>query len=148
MDSYSDSMTLREARTEYFRRHGFDETSYTANWVLLKAGRFRFGFPNTTGRKAVVRRHDLHHVLTGYAANWTGEGEIAAWELASGCRWHYTAWVLNFGAMAIGLCIAPRAVVAAFRKGRREDNLYAREWSENWLDQPLGKMRRELKIER
>lgn len=140
-------VTLREGREAYFRANGFSEKGYQDRWVTFKAGPLRFCVPNTKGRVAAVRRHDLHHVLTGYEATWTGEAEIAAWELASGCGRFHAAWVLNFAAAAIGLVIAPGAVAKAWRRGRRSDNLYLREWSDAWLDRKVVDVRRELRIE-
>ena len=142
----NEQLTLRQARAQYFERSGFDETSYSDKWVQLRAGPLRFAFPNTAARVRAVRRHDLHHVLTGYEATWTGEAEIAAWELASGCGRFYAAWILNLAAAAIGLVIAPHAVIRAWKKGRREENFYAREWNDAWLDRSVGDVRKELRI--
>ena len=141
------SVTLREARARYFARAGFDERSYTERWVRLAVlGRPLLAFPNTAGRVRAVRLHDLHHVLTGYDTSWTGEGEIAAWELASSCRDHWAAWVLNASAALIGLLIAPRRVLRALARGRRERNLYDSEYSDALLDETLGAMRARLGI--
>ena len=46
--------------------------------MRLAFGPVRFAFPNTAGRVRAVRYHDLHHVVTGYATDWTGEAEIGA----------------------------------------------------------------------
>ena len=144
--SDSSELTLREGRESYFRANGFSEKGYSEKWVPLSAGPFRFGFPNTKARVSAVKRHDLHHVLTGYEATWVGEAEIAAWELASGCGRFYAAWILNVAAATIGLVISPRMLVKAWRKGRQEENLYSREWSDAWLDQKVSDVRRELRI--
>lgn len=64
--------------------------------------------------------HDLHHVATGYGTTLVGEAEIGAWELASGCRHYYVAWILNLGAVVTGLFLAPRRVVRAFQRGWRQ----------------------------
>jgi hypothetical protein len=141
-----DDVSLREGRDAYFRANGFSESGYLDRWVSFKVGPLRFRIPNTQARVAAVRRHDLHHVLTGYEATWTGEAEIAAWELASGCRSFHAAWILNIAAAAIGLVIAPGAVAKAWRKGMRESNLYSREWTDAWLERKVGDMRRELCI--
>src|SRR5215472_405396 len=134
---YSDKSTIREARAEYFARSGFPpDGGYAEAWVRLKArGVTVFVFPNTNARRRAVRLHDIHHVLTGYDTSWVGEAEIAAWELASGCGRYRAAWILNLQAMAIGLVIAPRRVLAAFRRGRKSDNLYAGAWSDDLLEQ-------------
>jgi hypothetical protein len=138
-------LTLREARAQYFLRAGFDERSYTDRWVRLSVfGRPLLAFPNTAGRVRAVKLHDLHHVLTGYDTSWTGEGEIGAWELASGCRAHWAAWYLNFWAALIGLFVAPRRVLRAFARGRREHNLYGQELSDALLGESLGALRARL----
>ena len=148
MTSYADHLTIREARSAYFARSGFaDDGGYGDRWVRLKAGGVTvFAFPNTATRVRSVRLHDIHHVLTGYDTTWVGEAEIGAWELASGCRHHYPAWILNLGALAIGALLWPRRVVAAFRRGRNSGNLYAGEFSEDLLARTVGELRRELRL--
>ena len=141
------SLTLREARAQYFLRAGFDERSYADRWVRLRVfGLPLLAFPNTAGRVRAVKLHDLHHVLTGYDTSWAGEGEIGAWELASGCRDHWAAWALNGSAALIGLLIAPGRVLRAFARGRRERNLYAQELSDALLGETLGALRARLGI--
>jgi hypothetical protein len=141
------SLTLREARARYFERAGFDQGSYTDRWVRLAVfGLPLLAFPNTAGRVRAVKLHDLHHVLTGYDTSWTGEGEIAAWELASGCRDHWAAWALNAAAALIGVFVAPRRIQRAFARGRRERNLYDVEFSDALLEEPLGALRARLGI--
>jgi hypothetical protein len=147
MTPYADGLTLRAARAEYFARSGFDESSYSQRWVPLQAGPLRLWMPNTAARVRAVRLHDLHHVVTGYDTSWTGEGEIGAWEVASGCAGHLAAWHLNLLAMAIGLAIAPRAVFAAFVRGRRARNLYREAFDERLLGETVGAMRRRLGLD-
>jgi len=130
--SYPDTLTIREARARYFALNGFGEGGYDARWVRLQAGPIAISFPNTAARVRAVRLHDVHHVVTEYDTTWTGEAEIGAWEIASGCADHYAAWVLNLLAMAIGLVLAPRRVFAAFIRGRRSANLYR-----TIVDEPL-----------
>jgi hypothetical protein len=78
--------TLREARARCFRENGIDEDGgYARKWVK-KLGPVPVLFPNTSGRRAALLPHDLHHVATGYGTTLVGEAEIGAWELASGCR--------------------------------------------------------------
>jgi len=139
-----DDLTLREARGLYFARAGFDASSYTARWVRLQAGPLPLFFPNTAARVRAVRLHDLHHVVTGYDTSWTGEAEIAAWELASGCAGHLAAWHLNLLAMAIGLVVAPGATFRAFVRGRRSRNLYREPYGDALLAETVGATRRRL----
>ena len=143
------TLTLREGREGYFERSGI-EPGYDARWVTLRAGGIPvLAFPNTAARVRAVRFHDLHHVVTGYDTSWTGEAEIAAWEIATGCGSFAAAWLLNLGAFAVGLCIAPRAVFRAFARGRHSANLYHRgEWSEALLDGGVAELRAELGLDR
>jgi hypothetical protein len=139
------TLATREARERYFRENGFGEDGgYGARWVKFRMGPLRFAIPNTPARVRAVRYHDLHHVVTGYATDWTGEGEIGAWELASGCAGFVAAWVLNLYALAIGLVVAPRAMWRAFVRGRHTRNLYRTPWSEGLLDAPVRELRARL----
>ena len=147
MPSYDSALSLREARDQYFAANGLGAGGYEDPWVHLAAGPIRFAFPNTAGRVYAVRFHDLHHVVTGYATDWTGEAEIGAWEVATGCRNLVAAWVLNLYAMQLGLWFAPRTVWRAFARGRHTRNLYAERWSESLLDETVGAMRGRLALE-
>ena len=148
MTRYGDTLSVREARARYFRDNGFGEDGgYGAAWVKLQMGPLTLPLPNTPQRVRAVRFHDLHHVVTGYATDWTGEAEIAAWEIASGCADHHAAWLLNLWAMAIGLVIAPGRVWRAFVRGRRSRNLYREPWSEALLEPRVGELRARLGLD-
>ncbi len=123
MTTYENELSMADARQRYFTSNGFDG-SYSERWVKLKAGPIALYLPNAPGRVRAVKLHDLHHVATGYQTTWTGEAEIAAWEIASGCGRFFWAWLLNLSALAIGVTIARRAVFRAFVRGRHTRNLY------------------------
>jgi len=60
----------------------------------------------------------LTHLITGYETSWVGEGEIAAWELASGFPAKmWIGYIYPPITFAIGLLLAPRKVFHAFKKG-------------------------------
>jgi len=144
---YSDSERVHDARRRYFSDNAFgDDGGYGSSWVKLKLGPIPFGLPNTAARKRAVPLHDLHHVATGYATDWTGEGEISAWEIASNCRHHTAAWLLNLGAFSFGLVIAPRRAYRAFIRGRHSDNLYRGEFGEGLLALSVGELRARLRL--
>jgi hypothetical protein len=141
------ALPLRQARAEYFAASGFlPDGGYGDRWVKLRIGRFFIPFPNTAARVRAVKLHDLHHVLTGYTTTWAGEAEIGAWEIASGCGRHFPAWLLDFGALAIGLVLAPVRVFRAFVRGRHSGNLYGGEFQEPMLERTVGSLRQELAI--
>jgi hypothetical protein len=146
---YADGSTVRAARAEYFAANGFSDASYNDSWVTLgKLGPIPLTFPNSTSRKRAVPLHDLHHVATGYTTTWTGEAEIAAWELAGGCGKHLAAWVLNSFAMTYGLVIAPRRIYRAFKRGRKSRTLYQSGWEDSLLDLTVGELREKLALDR
>ncbi|HKA52158.1 MAG TPA: hypothetical protein VKJ47_00705 [Candidatus Binatia bacterium] len=147
MAVYPDALTVGEARARYFAANGFAESGYEARWVRLQAGPVPLFIPNTSARARAVRFHDLHHVATGYDTTWTGEAEIGAWEVASGCAHHYAAWVLNLQALAVGLLINPGAVFRAFLRGRHSRNLYRKVFSDSLLAPTVGEMRRRLHLD-
>jgi hypothetical protein len=137
--------TLREARAHYFRQNGIDEDGgYARKWVTIKLGPVPVLIPNTTGRRAALLPHDLHHVATGYGTTLVGEAEIGAWELASGCRHYYAAWILNLGAVVTGLFLAPRRVVRAFQRGWRCTNLYHLGVDADWPEETVSRLRQRL----
>jgi hypothetical protein len=139
--SYTPEMTMRAARDLYFEVNGFGaDGGYAEPWVDFKLGPVPLPFPNTAGRVAAVKFHDLHHVLTGYETNATGEFEISAWELGSGCASFPAAWVINHGGLASGLVAAPRRIFAAYVRGRRSRSLYG-ETFEPLLEAKVGEMR-------
>jgi hypothetical protein len=143
--AYADSLSLRDARRVYFDANQFPaDGGYSARWVKVKIGPFPFAFPNTKGRVEAVRYHDLHHVATGYDTDFTGEGEIGAWEVATGCRGFVAAWWLNLIAMTIGFVKAPRRIFDAFVRGRHTRNLYGERFDDALLADTVGGLRARL----
>ena len=76
---------MRDSRRTYFEKNAFGvDGGYEDAWVDFKLGPIPFPFPNSAPRVRAVKFHDLHHVLTGYDTNFTGEVEISAWEIGAG----------------------------------------------------------------
>jgi hypothetical protein len=144
---YEDQWTVSQARTRYFEANGFGDGGYDDDWVRFKVGPVPIAIPNTDGRKAAVPLHDLHHVATGYDTDLAGEGEIAAWELASGCRQVPAAWVLNVLAVWPVLFYALPRVHRAFLRGRRTRNLYDAPMDDALLDLHVGELRDRLGLD-
>ena len=139
--SYRDDMTMRAARDRYFEVNGFGKDGgYDDAWVDFKLGPIPMPFPNTAGRIKAVKFHDLHHILTGYDTNATGEFEISAWEIGAGCRSMPAAWVINMGGLAAGTISSPRRILAAFVRGRRSQSLYG-ETFDPLLDRTVADVR-------
>ncbi|MFN2563467.1 MAG: hypothetical protein ABR499_00475 [Gemmatimonadaceae bacterium] len=143
---YDDSTTLAAARAAFFEHAGLGgDGGYGAAWVRVEAKPFPFSFPNTRGRVAAAKLHDLHHIATEYDTDWTGEAEIGAWEIAGGCGAYGWAWVLNLGAFLVGMVRSPRRLFAAFVTGRRARNLYHSGFPDGRLTEvTVGMLREQL----
>ena len=149
MSCYPDAMSLRDARALFFERGNLGEDGgYSSRWVRVESKPVAFYFPNCRSRVAAARLHDLHHIAAEYETDWAGEAEIAAWEIASGCTHYYIAWILNLGAFAVGLIVAPKSLFRAFVRGRRaRTNLYHTGFSELQLNEvTVGMLRARLAV--
>jgi hypothetical protein len=148
--NYEPMMSVHEARSRYFADNAFgDDGGYDDRWVTLyKLGPIPLGFPNTAGRIAAVRYHDLHHLATGYDTDMLGESEIAAWELASGCTRFPAAWVLNSLALPVGVLRNRARIERAFARGCRTRNLYGEPVVDELLGERLGALRERLGMHR
>lgn len=141
-----DTRSAAEALGDFLAANGFTVESYDAPTVAIPIGPVMIPLPNTEGRKAVVRLHDLHHVATGYGTDLIGEAEIGAWELRAGCT-NLAAHVYNGMAVLLGLVLAPRRVWRAFRRARGMRTLYRLGLPyEEVLALPLSELRRRLGI--
>src|SRR5205823_1238591 len=109
---YAPEMTLGEARADYFERAGFGvDGGYDEFWIKVKVWRLPIWLPNTKGRVAAVKLHDLHHVLTEYPTTWSGEAEISGWEIGSGgVNRYWAGWWLDLMGVAQGLVVNPRGL--------------------------------------
>ena len=141
--------TLRDGLAAYFAANGLPaDGGYEKRWVTIRVGAVPvFAFPNTAGRRRIVRAHDLHHVLIGHRTDVKGEGEIAAWEIGAGVR---DRTALRLGLRVLGFALArwPAALFEAFRRGRSSRHLLERPVDDALLARSLGEVRHELGIDR
>jgi len=147
MVRYADNLSLLAARDLFFENANLGpDGGYAARWVRVETKPVPFYFPNWPARVKAARLHDLHHIAAEYETDWTGEAEIAAWEIASGCGDYYAAWLLNFGGFGAGLVVGPRRLFRAFIRGRRaKTNLYHNGFDESRLNQiTVGALRDQL----
>ncbi|MBO6941015.1 MAG: hypothetical protein JJ863_38930 [Deltaproteobacteria bacterium] len=68
-----EALSTRQALDEFLDTNGFTTDGYDAPTVDIPIGPIVIPLPNTDGRKAVARFHDLHHVATGYGTDLVGE---------------------------------------------------------------------------
>ncbi len=144
---YADALSVRAARDAYYAANGFSEAAYRDRWARVKLGPIPVVFPNTPSRQRALPMHDLHHVATGFATTIVGEAEIGAWEVAAGCGTLWAAWVLDAGAFAYGLVLAPRKIYRAFVRGRHARSLYRAGWDDALLELTVGELRERIEGE-
>lgn len=144
------SITVREARDAYLAENGFSTDEYTKDTfsLMIFGGLFKLTFPNPPSRKHAIALHDLHHVSTGYGADFIGEGEIGVWELVGGCE-ALSVYALNGAAALLGTILSPRRMLEAHRAARTARALYRQHFEiDELLSLSLGDLRERLGIPR
>jgi len=139
------SLTVRQGRDAYLAENGFTMQAYDAAWTKASLFGVRFSVPNTRRHRWAIMMHDLHHVATGFGTDLTGEAEISAWELRRGLRrlGLYTGGIVTSLA-ALGLLVAPRRTIAAFRAEGIGPSLFALDDPSELLDLTVGELRQRL----
>lgn len=138
--------SVRDARDQYLAENGFLISEYTSPTFRLKVlGRY-FDLPNSRDRQWAIPLHDLHHVATGYGTDFVGEAEIGVWELRAGCR-TWVVYYLNATAAFIGLFLAPRRMLAAYRAAKGAKAIYRQAFTgDDALSMTVGDLRQRLGI--
>lgn len=142
-----ETRTVQQWMQDFYREKLFADDAESARWIFIRLGFIKIPFPNLKQRREAIWLHDLNHLLTGYDTSWTGEGEIAAWELASGFPKNlWIGYVYPPMTFLIGLLISPRKVVEAFRKGLGQKNIYKLQLERKTLEQlKIAELKRLLK---
>lgn len=143
----SEIQTPRELLPEFYKQYQLnDDGGQSSSYVRVELIKKVFiYFPNFDARRKAVFKHDVHHIATGYTSTFKGETEIGAWEIASGCRHYWVAFILDMQAVMIGMLFNPAGVYNAFVKGRRTKNLYRDVFTdEQLMDMPLSAIKENL----
>ncbi len=144
MTDVDSNASLQKARLHYFAESGLPaDGGYGNRWVQVRIGPIPFAFPNIESRRKIVPAHDLHHVLTGYATDLIGEGELGAWEIGAGCR-DLTGLVLQLLVFGFALAWSPRRMFEAFGRGRRCENLLDTRCEGAFLERSVASVRADL----
>ncbi|HMW39988.1 MAG: hypothetical protein K1X68_09265 [Saprospiraceae bacterium] len=143
---YSDQLLVKDALPLFFNNNKLGDGGYKDTFFKIRLAGVNIPIPNIQSRVTVARLHDIHHLLTGYQANWKGEAEIGAWELRTGCRNLWVAWLLNAGAVMVGLLLYPRAVYSAWKNAAnaRTNMYYFEESYDKLLEMDLGSLRNRI----
>ncbi|MCX6275703.1 MAG: hypothetical protein NTV09_10910 [Bacteroidetes bacterium] len=148
MTKYPDTLIVKDALNIYFDEYHFKDGGYNLKWFKIKLGPIFIPLPNIKSRVNAVKIHDIHHLLTEYNADWKGEVEIGAWEIATGCGKYWAAWLLNLGSLFIGMFLFPRALYKAFMRGRKcKSSLYYNSNYPELLSKTIGELREKIEID-
>jgi hypothetical protein len=142
--------TVRRALAAYHAENGFSADEY--DHAMTKASVFgiKFSVPNTPAHARALRYHDLHHVVTGYGTDLTGEGEISAYELRGGLLSSglYVSSII-VSAAAFAFVASPRRVWRAFKASRGTRDLWDLDVQyESLLDLTVGDLRERCGVPR
>src|SRR5262249_58177290 len=111
--------TVRDGRDRFLAENRIGLDSYTAPGYRLYIGKLSVVLPNA----GLLYLHDLHHVATGFGTGLIGEAEVSAYELRAGCR-SVMVHILCIGAVLLGMIIAPRRILRAWKRSRGAQTLY------------------------
>jgi hypothetical protein len=102
---FMDDKTPAELLPAFYREYnlGMDGGATSSSVRIEITKNFALYIPNFTARRKAVLKHDIHHLVTGYPSTFTGETEISAWEIGSGCKKYWAAWVLDMSGMMMGI---------------------------------------------
>ena len=116
---YPADWSVEHALEVYLAENGFTKEEYDKPVIELTFWWITCPFPNPKSRHMAIRFHDLHHVVTGYGTDPTGEAEISAFELRRGIGVfsRFVQAIVLSGA-AFGLLHSPRRTVAAWTAAR------------------------------
>jgi len=118
--------TLKELLPDFYKEyHLGDEGGLHQSSVRVEVTKnIILYIPNFTARRKAVIKHDIHYIVTGYPSTFKGESEIGAWEIGSGCKHYWAAWVLDASGFMTGIVFNLWGVLKAFARGRKTKNLY------------------------
>jgi hypothetical protein len=130
--------TVGEALRDFRAAHGLRQDESRAPIWVVEAGCVAIWLPHFAWRRRAIDAHDVHHLIAGYPCTVAGELEIAAWEFGAGRYPHWGATLFCLPLVAAGLVVMPRAIIAAFRRGRAGRSLYGDATLERLRSLPLA----------
>lgn len=120
--------------------HRLEDGPKRVFWVTV--GPLRIPVPHP----GALHWHDLHHVALGVGPDLVGEIEVSAFELRTGAA-NAILLFLCIAAVLLGVFVAPRRTLAAFRRARGSRNLYrCRVPREEVLSWPVAELRNWMRL--
>lgn len=145
-----EKLTVREQLDEFYKKYYLGkEGGLAAPYVKIDlTPKLHLYFPNFDARRKAVVRHDIHHLITEYPADIKGESEISAWEIASGCKKYWAAFLIDISGVMVGIPFNLWNVLKAFSRGRRTKNMYHDHIPmEEALEMSLNELQKHLQLD-
>ncbi len=142
--------TPREILSTFYKENnlGADGGQGSSSVKIEVNKKFHFYFPNFNARRKAVLKHDIHHLLTQYKTTLADESAISAWEIGSGCKKYWAAFLIDLSGVMLGVFVNFNGVLKAFARGRRTKNLYHDEFmNDQALDMNIGDLRKHLRLD-
>jgi hypothetical protein len=143
----SETRTPRDLLPAFYKQYelGEDGGQSSPHVKIEVTKKISLYFPNFPARRKAIFKHDVHHIVTGYTSTFKGETEIGAWEIGSGCRRYWAAFVLDMSGVMTGILFNFPGVYKAFVKGRRTRNLYSNSLIDaEVMNMPVAELRNKL----
>jgi len=118
-------MRLRDRLPTYLAEQGLPEHGGQEGHIdWITAFGLRWPVPNPPIRKAILPKHDAHHLITGYETDAIGEAEVGAWALGATGPQPLLGLVYDQLAIGLGMLQAPVRTTRAFYAGRGCQTVY------------------------
>ena len=82
-------------------------------------------FPIPMFMQKLFFKHDIHHMVTGYGTDLSGEAKLLCWEVGAGAPWWYAELYFKFPFVCL---FSPSLAMDAFKLGRTQHCLYEVEY--------------------
>jgi hypothetical protein len=119
----------------------FDSAREAGNWWSFEVLGVRLYCFNFSWRRKALAFHDLHHVVTGYPCNMSGEMQVATWEYAAGSCPNWFAKLFCLPLVAMGAVLTPQQVFAAYKNGADNVSLFGVKLDSTIVNMPVAKLR-------
>ncbi|MCB0410927.1 MAG: hypothetical protein KDD22_00265 [Bdellovibrionales bacterium] len=144
----TDQISVEQALKEFYGTQHLGDEAFTQAVNYAQFGSLKIPFPNLKKRREIIYLHDINHLLTGYDTTYAGEGELAAYELASGFPFHcWVGYLYAPIAFLTGVFVAPLRVWRGWLRGwGAKNSCHADLTREEIFSMNLGELRQYLQI--
>ena len=71
--------------------------------------------------QALLFKHDIHHMITGFGTDLLGEAKLLCWEVGAGAPWWYFE---KYSKFPLVFLFMPRLAMEMYKQGKGQNCLY------------------------